>query len=175
MKEKKILLHICCAPCATASAERLLQENRKVVLFFSNSNIWPEEEYNKRLESAEFLAEKMNLSLETDRYDHNKWLTHVKGMENEPEKGARCSFCFDFSLEKAALKAESLGIRKFTTSLSVSPHKASPIIFRAGSHYSGFAPYDFKKKDGFKRSIELSEEYGLYRQNYCGCEFSKRN
>jgi len=169
-----ILLHLCCAPCGSASLERLLLENREVTLFFSNSNIFPEEEYKKRLFYAEILAAEYGVKLIADDYRHDLWLDFIKGYENEPEKGARCGLCFKFSLMRAMEKAESLGIRDFTTTLSISPHKRSGQIFDAASGIPGFSPYDFKKKDGFRRSIELSEKLSLYRQDYCGCEFSLR-
>lgn len=174
-ENSKLLLHTCCAPCAAPSAERMVLDGREVVLFFSNFNIHPEEEYRKRLEHARLLAEQMNLVIEEDQYDHDEWLAHVRGLEDEPEKGKRCEKCFEFSLARTAQMAERLGIPSFATTLTLSPHKVSRIIFEIGLRFSGFEPIDFKKKGGFLRSIELSEEYGLYRQNYCGCEFSRRD
>ncbi len=170
----KILLHICCAPCGSASIERLLLEKREVTLFFSNSNIDTEEEFEKRLESVKKLSSFYNIHCFVDDYDHSRWLSAVKGYEKEPEKGKRCSICFNYSISRTAMMAESLKIDNFTTTLTISPHKISKIIFEKGSLYPGFVPYDFKKKDGFKRSIELSGEFDLYRQGYCGCEFSRR-
>ncbi|MDK2963763.1 MAG: epoxyqueuosine reductase [Verrucomicrobiota bacterium] len=170
----KILLHTCCAPCAAPSAERLVLEGREVVLYFSNFNIYPEAEYFKRLENARRLAEETNLVIEEDPYDHAAWLAHIRGLENEPEKGARCRMCFEFSLRRTDQMAARLGIAAFATTLTLSPHKVSRIIFEVGAQFSRFVPIDFKKKGGFLRSIELSEEYGLYRQTYCGCEFSKQ-
>ncbi len=168
----KILLHICCAPCGSASIERLLLENMEVTLFFSNSNINTEEEFKKRLESVKKLSEVFNIPCMVDEYDHSRWLSIVKGYEKEPEKGRRCGICFNYALSRTAMMAETLKIENFTTTLTISPHKISKIIFEKGSKYPGFLPYDFKKKEGFKRSIELSGEYNLYRQSYCGCEFS---
>ncbi len=167
-----ILLHICCAPCGSASVERLLLENREVTLFFSNSNIFPEEEFQKRLYYAEKLASHYGIRLVRDNYEHERWLSAVKGLENEPEKGMRCSACFRFSLENTARKAYELGIGEFTTTLTISPHKDSKQVFDAGKGMEGFSEHDFKKRDGFRRSLELSKELGLYRQEYCGCEFS---
>ncbi|MCP5515378.1 MAG: epoxyqueuosine reductase QueH [Spirochaetales bacterium] len=167
-----ILLHICCAPCGSASVERLLRENREVTLFFSNSNIAPEEEYLKRLKYAEKLASHYNIPLIKDNYEHERWLTYIAGLEDEPEKGKRCSKCFYFNLENTSRKAAELGIKEFTTTLTISPHKNSGLIFETGGIFQGFKEYDFKKKDGFRRSIELSKELDLYRQDYCGCEFS---
>jgi predicted adenine nucleotide alpha hydrolase (AANH) superfamily ATPase len=114
-----------------------------------------------------------------DSYEHERWLSRVKGLENEPEKGKRCTECFRFNLENSARKAEELGIEKYTTTLSISPHKNSSQIFESSpdsdSFKSVFAGYDFKKGGGFARSMELSKELGLYRQKYCGCEFSLKD
>lgn len=170
----KILVHICCAPCATASVERVLLEGQEPVLFFCNSNIWPEEEHEKRLAAARILAEKLDVVIEEDQYDHAAWLEKIAGLEEEPEKGARCSKCFEYSLARTAEMAERLGIPKFCTTLTVSPHKVSRVIFEIGATFNGFEPIDFKKKNGFMRSLELSKEMDLYRQGYCGCEFSIR-
>jgi predicted adenine nucleotide alpha hydrolase (AANH) superfamily ATPase len=172
--QNKILLHTCCAPCAAPSAERLVLEGREVILYFSNFNIYPEAEYLKRLETARKLAEKMNLVIEADQYDHAEWLKHIQGLENEPEKGRRCEKCFEFSLRRTDQMAERLGIDAFATTLTLSPHKVSRIIFEIGAQFPRFIPIDFKKKGGFLRSIQLSEEFDLYRQSYCGCEFSKK-
>ncbi|MCU0858937.1 MAG: epoxyqueuosine reductase QueH [Pontiellaceae bacterium] len=174
-QKSAILLHTCCAPCAAPSAERLVLNGREVVLYFSNFNIHPEAEYRKRLEAARKLAKKMNLVIEEDQYDHAEWLAHIQGLENEPEKGARCRKCFEFSLTRTGQMAERLGIPTFATTLTLSPHKVSRIIFEIGAQFPRFVPIDFKKQGGFLRSIELSEEYDLYRQNYCGCEFSRSN
>ncbi len=171
---QRILLHCCCAPCAAPSAERLVLAGREVVLYFSNFNISPLEEYQKRLEHARKLAQQMNLVIEEDQYDHAEWLAHIRGLENEPEKGKRCEKCFEFSLRRTDQMAGRLGIEAFATTLTLSPHKVSRIIFEIGKQFPRFEPIDFKKQGGFLRSIELSEEYDLYRQNYCGCEFSRR-
>ena len=172
--KEKILLHICCGPCGSASVERLLLEGKEVTLFFSNSNIFPEEEFEKRLESVKKLSAVYNIPCFVDEYDHSKWLSVVRGYEKEPEKGKRCSVCFNYSLSRTAVMAKTLKIENFTTTLTISPHKISKVIFEIGSKYPGFLPYDFKKNGGFKRSIELAKEYDLYRQGFCGCEFSRR-
>ena len=172
--QKRILLHTCCSCCATLPVERLLSQGYTVALFFSNSNIFPEEEYENRLQSARKLAGLLNIQLMEDVYDHGAWLNHIKGLENEPERGKRCIKCFEYNLKRAAIKAQELHIPCFTTTLTVSRHKPSKVIFSIGADLQGFEPIDFKKKDGFTRSIELSRQYDLYRQNYCGCEFSMR-
>ena len=171
---KKILLHCCCAPCSSASVERLLSDGYKVVLFYSNSNIYPKEEFDKRLIYMQKLADIYKLTLIVGEYDHASWNAAIAGLEDEPEKGKRCAACFTYNLARAEAKAKELGIEEFTTTLTVSPHKISEMIFNAAKDMQGYVPYNFKKQDGFKRSLELSEKYGLYRQNYCGCEYSMR-
>jgi len=171
-----ILLHTCCAPCATASLEKLKEDGYLPTLFFSNSNIWPMEEYNKRLDNARLLAESTGWNLIEDTYNHDLWLKRISlvpGHTDEPEGGARCAECFRFSFDRAAKKTAAIGIGRFTTTLSISPFKNSDLLFTVGSEFAGFMPIDFKKGDGYKRSIGLSRELGLYRQQYCGCEFSR--
>jgi len=173
-ENKKILLHVCCAPCATACVERLLADEREVSLYYSNSNINSKEEFEKRLAYVEKVAGVFGVNLEVDPYQHDEWLEHVRGLENEAEKGLRCTKCFDWSLGRTALKAMEVGIESFATSLTVSPHKNSGVIFEAGNQYDSFEALDFKKQNGFLRSRELSEKFDLYRQSFCGCEFSVR-
>ncbi|MCL2705755.1 MAG: epoxyqueuosine reductase QueH [Spirochaetaceae bacterium] len=170
-----VLLHTCCAPCGSSSIERLLHEKNEVTIFFSNSNIFPEEEFFKRLHYVEKLANFYKIALIPDIYDHESWKKKVSGLENEPETGKRCFECFKFNLEKTAQKAQQLSISSFATTLTVSPHKNSMQIFEAGKNFPEFNKYDFKKQNGFLRSIELSKELDLYRQEYCGCEFSLKN
>lgn len=173
MKDRSILVHACCAPCAAPSVERVqLDDWATVGLFFSNSNIHPREEYEKRLLHVRELSKICKVFLEEDEYDHDKWLEHIRGYENEPEKGLRCRKCFEYSLRRSAEMAQRHGFDAFTTTLTLSPHKVSRIIFEIGAQFPAYVPYDFKKRAGFIRSIELSDAYGLYRQNYCGCEFS---
>lgn len=175
----KLLLHTCCGPCASACVERVREDGLEPVLFFSNANIEPRGEYLKRLEAAKRLAAAEGVELVEDAgADHAEWLEKVaKGYENEPEGGARCRRCFAFSLSRAAAYAAANGYASFATSLTVSPHKRSATVFEAGREAGGdaFVPYDFKKRDGFRRSVEKAKELGLYRQDYCGCEFSRRS
>lgn len=169
-----LLLHVCCAPCASACIERLFEDKKIPVLYYSNSNIATEEEYEKRLVCVRQLAEYHDLRLIVDPYDHAAWRKHVSrqtGWESCPEGGKRCALCFEWSLSRTAAEAERLGMG-FCTSLTVSPHKNSKMIFDIGGSWKHFEYYDFKKKDGFKRSIELSRRFGFYRQSFCGCEFS---
>lgn len=172
---KKILVHICCAPCGTASIKRLKLDGYEVVAYFSNSNIWPFEEYKKRLKGVRFLAGEMEFVVEEDHYEHSSWLDWIKGLEEEPEKGERCKKCFEFALLRTSRMADRLGIPAFTTTLTISPHKISRQIFEIGSRFPKYLPIDFKKRDGFLESLKMSKEFGLYRQNYCGCEFSMRD
>ena len=150
-----------------------------VSLLFANSNIDTREEFEKRLREAEKLAAADGVPIEALPYDHEEWLREVAaGYEHEPEKGERCARCFRYNLGKAAEYAKAHGFDAFTTSLTVSPHKVSAMIFSAavdaekasGSH---FAPWDFKRQGGYDRSVKRATELGLYRQSYCGCEFSK--
>lgn len=174
----RIVLHTCCGPCASACVPRLKADSKDVVLYFANSNLDTREEYEKRLAEAKKLAAVEGVRLEAEPYDHDEWLAEVAaGYENEPEKGARCARCFRYNLKKAAAFAARAGIGAYTTSLTVSPHKVSSVIFAAAEGLettAAFAPYDFKKKGGFLLSTERTKTLGLYRQTYCGCEFSKR-
>ena len=168
----RILVHVCCAPCAAPSGERLRLHGYDVILYFSNSNISPDEEYHKRLLYVRKLAGIWDVVVEEDSYDHAEWLLQISGLENEPEKGRRCEKCFAYSLQRTAMMADRLDIPYFTTTLTLSPHKISKMIFEIGKQYPKYLPFDFKKEDGFLRSIQLSKDYDLYRQSYCGCEFS---
>jgi epoxyqueuosine reductase len=169
----RILLHVCCAPCSTAVVERLLEQGYDILLFFSNSNIHPREEFGKRLAEARKIASIQSLELIIDEYDHQSWLDHIHGLEDEPERGKRCIKCFEYNLNRTAIMAQQLGIPGFTTTLTVSRHKSSRDIFSIGSILPGFLAMDFKKQDGYARSIVLAKEFELYRQGFCGCEFSK--
>ena len=176
-----IVLHACCGPCASACVPALKEAGRRPTMYFANSNIDTAEEYARRLEAARTLAAAEGVELAAEPYDHADWLEHVaRGFEDAPEKGARCARCFRYSLEKTAAFAASRGEAAFTSSLTVSPHKVSSMVFAAGEEAarnvggSEFLPFDFKKRNGFLRSVARARELGLYRQGYCGCEFSRR-
>jgi predicted adenine nucleotide alpha hydrolase (AANH) superfamily ATPase len=170
--ERRLLLHLCCAPCGTAALERL-QRQGSVTLFFSNSNLFPSDEYEKRLGEVRRLAGACACGLVEDVYDHAAWRRWVAGLELEAERGARCRRCFEFSLTRAAHHAVLQGFDGLTTSLSISPHKSTADICAVGRGITDcFLEIDFKQDGGFRRSLELSRRYGLYRQDYCGCEFS---
>lgn len=171
---EKTLLHTCCGPCASACVRRLAEAGRVVTMFFSNSNIDTREEFERRKDAAARLAAADGIPFICDDYDHEDWLRNVAaGFENEPEKGARCLRCFRYSLARTAKYAHAHGFSAFTTSLTVSPHKPSALVFSA-SDDPLFAKFDFKKGDGFKLSVARSAALGLYRQKYCGCEFSRK-
>ncbi len=174
MRNRKILIHTCCAPCAAPAIERVKLDDYDVALYFSNSNIYPETEYRKRLEYIHQLSRVCDVIIEEDVYDHEAWLEHISGFEGEPEKGLRCQSCFEFNLSRTAQLAERNDYPHFTTTLTLSPHKISKMIFAIGAKFARYLPYDFKKQNGFLRSIELSDKWELYRQSYCGCEFSIR-
>ncbi len=171
----RILLHCCCGPCSTSSIERLKALGYSVELYYANDNIFPESEWTKRLEELRKVASYFSCDIDTSPYDHASWREQVKGHEADPEGGRRCELCFSYNLEIAALHAREMGIDFFTTTLSVSPHKNSMTIFSIGEAHEGFIPFNFKKKEGYKRSIELSSMLDLYRQDYCGCEFSRNS
>ena len=170
-----VLLHTCCGPCASHCIEALQSELHHVVLFYANSNIDTCAEFELRQREAERLAAIYGVELVVDPYDHASWLKAIAGFEAESERGGRCGLCFAFNLARAADYAKRRGVAGFTTSLTVSPHKVSQQIFAVGEQLDGFLPYDFKKRGGYQRSLELARKYGLYRQNYCGCEFSRRD
>ena len=171
---KTILLHVCCAPCAGGCVKTLLERQYRVILFFANSNLDTQEEFQRRLEAVRTLAQACQLELHVAPYQHQDWLCHVAGLEQEPERGARCPRCFSFSLTLAAQKCRELSCDAFTTSLTVSPHKDSRLLLQLGAEFENFAPFDFKKQDGFLRSRNLARKYNFYLQNYCGCEFSRK-
>ena len=181
----RILVHSCCGPCSTAVAEKLSLDF-DVSLYFYNPNITDYAEYELRLMAQRSFVEQFNmlhsasrrLSLFEGPWEPALFLERVGGLEGEPEGGARCEVCFSLRLEKTAEFAVAGGFDRFGSTLSVSPHKDYLTIFRIGSEIAGrygltWLGDDFKKNGGFQRSIELSKQYGLYRQNYCGCPFSK--
>ncbi len=174
-----VLLHICCAPDATACFERL-SSGYEVLGYFHNPNIHPAGEYALRLANAEKVAVGLGFRLVPAPYDPAGWDQAVRGLESEPERGRRCEACFRHNLAATAAKAAELGVACFTSTLTISPHKETEKIFAAGraaaqAHGVNFLELDFKKKDGFRRSLELSRQLGLYRQNYCGCKYSLRS
>ena len=180
MKDKpKLLLHICCAPCATYVVE-VLREEYQVIGFFYNPNIHPAGEYYRRASEVRRFSQLAELTLIEGEYEEGRWWKEISGLEKEPEGGKRCPLCYRLRLEETARRATREGIPFFATTLTISPHKKAEIINPIGEEIGGrydisFFAADFKKKDGFKKSVELSKKYGFYRQKYCGCEFSLRD
>ena len=193
----KVLLHICCGVCAAGVAGRLMDEGHSVVGYFYNPNIHPEEEYIRRLEAAREVAERVGFELIEGEYDPEVWHDAVKGLEDEPEGGERCEKCFRMRLGRGNdylrnvrgndIFRNGLGnnifrngldrsvhFDMFATTLTVSPHKRAEVVNRVGVEVGGdmFLCEDFKKNEGFKKTVELAKEWRLYRQKYCGCKHS---
>ena len=180
-KAPTLLLHSCCAPCSSYVIE-YLSNYFYITVFYYNPNISPEGEYRfrsseqKRLIS--FMDTKYPVLFAEEEYDCRQFFSAVKGLEKEPEGGKRCEKCFELRLQKKKKKALQEQFDYFTTTLTISPLKNAPLLNTIGISLAekfgiNWLPCDFKKKGGYKRSIELSKEYNLYRQNYCGCVFSK--
>jgi predicted adenine nucleotide alpha hydrolase (AANH) superfamily ATPase len=175
----RLLVHICCAPDA-AYVIGLLRETYDVTGFFSNPNIQPAEEYERRLEEARKVAAILGVRLIEDGYDPSQWTRVTYKFRHEPEKGRRCDVCYAFRLERTARTAAGLGFDGFTTIMSLSPWKKAAALNRIGKmfgrrHGVEFLESDFKKKDGFRKSVALSKDLNLYRQDYCGCMYSRRD
>ena len=177
----RLLLHACCGPCSSAVLEQLSQFFEITVLYY-NPNTWPEAEYRRRgqeLERFVAAAHPLGVKVVEDRYDPQEFYSAVAGLEAEPERGGRCTVCYRLRMRRAAQYAAEHGFDWFATTLSISPHKDAARINQIGQELEQefgvkHLPSDFKKKNGYLRSLQLSEEYGLYRQDYCGCEFSAR-
>lgn len=174
-----ILLHSCCAPCSTAVIERL-KDYFDITILYYNPNIEPFEEYEKRKKEQIKIIEMYNLKYMDCDYDNELFHEMSLGLENVPERGIRCHKCYRLRLDYTAKKAKSNNFDYFGTTLTVSPYKLSNVINEIGLELENtygikFLVSDFKKENGYKKSIELSNTYGLYRQNYCGCIFSKRS
>lgn len=181
-KVPKLLLHSCCAPCSSYVLE-YLSKYFEITIVYYNPNISPYDEYKKRLDEQVRLINEMKsinkISLLECDYDNEIYEEEIKGLELEPERGSRCLKCYRLRLEYTAKLAKAKRFDYFGTTLSVSPYKSSEVLNSIGKELSDIynIPYlysDFKKKDGYKRSIELSKIYNLYRQDYCGCKYSKR-
>ena len=188
-KENKnnLFLHVCCGPCST-SVLRLLIEYFNIFIIFNNPNIDTIDEYNKRFEQVLKVIEinKYNIKVLEHNYNHDEYLQFIKGLENEPEGGKRCAKCFELRLKnsfdissKYIIENNILDRTNYlTTTLTVSPHKneilINSIAFELSKNYQNivYLPSNYKKNDGYLNSIKLSKEYGLYRQEYCGCEFA---
>jgi predicted adenine nucleotide alpha hydrolase (AANH) superfamily ATPase len=182
-KVPSLLIHSCCAPCSSYVLE-YLSDYFAITVYYYNPNIYPEDEYIRRFKEQEELVQAMSLKNPVlfigGDYEPQKYYQLIKGHENDSEGGNRCAICYRMRLEEAAKVAHEGGYEFFTTTLTISPHKNASKLNEIGEELESiygvlFLPSDFKKRNGYKRSIELSEEYGLYRQDYCGCIFSKRD
>lgn len=178
MSKPELLLHICCAPCST-HAIFLLRKQFTLTGYFYNPNIHPVEEYHRRLHAMQQFAQRIGLPLIQGDYDPQGWFEKTSGMESLPEGGKRCEICLLIRMQKSAKQAKKSGFDYFSTVLTTSPHKNATVINeigeRMGNKYSIlFQKCDLKKKNGFKKSINLSKIFNIYRQQYCGCLYSKK-
>ena len=179
----KLLLHSCCAPCSSYVLE-YLSNYFEITVFYYNPNIFPENEYTKRILEQQTLISDMKVkypvSFLAGNYDRERFFQIAEGLEHLREGGERCFKCYELRLDEAAKVARDAGFDYFTTTLSISPLKNADKLNEIGTRLADkygvqYLQSDFKKKNGYKRSIELSNEYGLYRQDYCGCEYSFRD
>jgi len=173
-----LLLHVCCGPCAGHVVE-FLSPSYRAVGFFYNPNIHPRDEFYRRLEAAWAVCRASGIPLWTSLYDPSGWFWAIRGRESDPEGGERCRLCFSLRLEATARMASGASFDLFATTLTTSPHKNAKVINEEGEHWArvhavGYLCSDFKKRDGHRRSLEISKKLGLYRQRYCGCRFSNR-
>ena len=176
-EKPSLLLHSCCAPCSSAVIERL-KEYFNIIVYYYNPNLDTNEEYELRSNEQKKLCSLMGVECVVEDYNADEYIASIKGLEKEKEGGGRCKVCFLLRLKKTVEYAKQVGADYFSTTLTISPLKKSDLINSIGLELEKdlgvkFLPSDFKKKGGYLRSIELSREYGLYRQNYCGCKFSK--
>jgi hypothetical protein len=176
--KEKFLLHACCGICSAYPISLLQDMGYDVIVYFYNPNIFPEDEYLKRLEAEKKLCEHFNCELIIGKYEPDIYYNFVKGLEHEPEKGKRCDKCFELRLEKTAQLAKELNIKNFTTSIVISPHKNFDKLTEIGNAIGlkydlNYLAKNFKKQDGFLKTNQISKSLNLYRQNYCGCKFAK--
>ena len=173
----KLLLHSCCAPCSSACIEKI-KDFFDLTVYYYNPNMDTLQEYNLRLEEQRRFCQEVGVNFACEDYCQQDFSCAVKGLEDEPEGGARCAVCFRLRLQKTAEFALQNGFEYFTTTLTVSPLKDANLLNLIGQEVANktgvkWLPTDFKKKGGYQRSVELSKQHNLYRQNYCGCEYSK--
>lgn len=174
----KLLLHSCCAPCSSYVIS-FLKDYFDITILYYNPNIYPFEEYLKRKEEQiRFIENFDNVKFMDCDYDNDRYNVLIKGLENEPERGSRCTVCFDLRLRNTAIKGKENDFQYFGTTLTVSPYKNSVLINKIGTDLENeygikWLVSDFKKNDGYKKSILYSKEFNLYRQDYCGCIYSK--
>ncbi len=179
--DKKVLLHSCCAPCSGDLMERMVETGIDLTLFFYNPNIHPKKEYEIRKEENIRFCEKLGIDFVDADYDVQNWFARAKGMEHEPERGVRCTMCFDMRFERTALYAYENGFKTITSSLGISRWKNMDQINNAGTraagHYDGveYWTYNWRKGGGANRMYEIAKREEFYKQEYCGCIFSLRD
>lgn len=182
----KILLHACCGICSGYPITFLLENGYEPVVYFCNPNIDTKEEFKRRIDAQRTVCEHFGVDLVVEEYNHKSYLEEIKGLESEPERGKRCDICIKMRLKKAFEKAQELGISQVTTSLVISPHKNFEKISKIGENLSKeylvhndlplkYLSLNFRKKDGFLKTNNISKKLNIYRQNYCGCEFAKNH
>lgn len=173
-----LLLHSCCGPCSTSVIAEL-NEHFDIIVYYYNPNIFPKEEYLRREEEQRIYLESIGIKYILGNYENDKYEAAINGLEMEPEGGSRCTECFRLRLVDTARLADELNIEYFTTTLTVSTYKNSSVINQIGIEVANeyiveYLYSDFKKNDGYKKSLELSRKLGMYRQDYCGCLYSKK-
>ncbi len=179
MNKPKLLVHICCASDALYVLD-LIKEDYVASGYFYNPNIHPSKEYDLRLEETREVGQTLNIKLLEEIYDDERWFKITQKFKDEPEKGRRCDICYAMRLERTAQKASELGFDMFATVMSLSPWKKADVLNRLGKMFAcryknNFLEANFKKKNGFRKSVELSKKHGLYLQNYCGCIYSMKD
>jgi hypothetical protein len=177
-KRPRLLLHTCCGVCG-AWVPEMLSGEYLVTIFYFNPNIFPKDEYNRRQEAARLVAKKIEIEFIEGEYDHGKWLEAIRGLEQEPEGGKRCLICFDYRLSETARYAKKHGFDFFASTLTIGRNKRADIINPIGEKWAKklgikFLAEDWKKQGGQVETEKKSKEMDIYRQNYCGCEFSMR-
>lgn len=177
-KRPSLLLHSCCGPCSTSVIDRL-KNYFEITIYYYNPNIFPKEEYLRREDEQRIYLESIGIKYILGDYETDKYETAISGLEIEKEGGLRCNVCFEMRLKKTAIIADELNIDYFTTTLTVSTHKNSKAINEIGLEVANdyrvvYLVSDFKKDDGYRKSVQMSQELGMYRQDYCGCLFSKK-
>ncbi len=173
-----ILLHICCGPCATHVLDVLNQDYQPVGFFF-NPNIYPKDEFDQRLKAAKTVCNSYKINLRTPPFHTEKWQALIQSRKSDPEGGRRCELCIRYRLETTAIYAKEASLSGFGTTLSISPHKNTSKINEIGNNISKihdikYLSYDFKKNNGFAKSVQKAKDMNLYRQKYCGCQYSRR-
>jgi epoxyqueuosine reductase len=171
-----VVLHICCGVCAAGAATQLIAEGHRVTGFYFNPNIYPESEYNARLEAARKIASELGFEFKTGDYDPKYWVAETMALATEPEGGKRCQVCYRIRLLAACEFMKETGADAFTSTLTIGPSKSAEKINKIGAEIGGgsFLARDFKKNEGFKKANDLAKKLGIYRQNYCGCIYSVR-